>query len=148
MRFWPVVSAVVVGLTLVAAPAASGQLAPRALELSRGLNAHTTALSVERYALAAGPLTGEAAPGRAGRLIVRLWAGQDYVFAAACDAHCGDLTLRLIDPSGVELARDQSAAAAPVLRVRPVVTGRHVIEAATTRCRAQTCWFAVNVYAR
>jgi len=120
--------------------------APGAALLARALDAHTTALQRERYALAAGPLQGNAAPGRPGRASVRLWANQDYVFAAACVSACGPLQLRVVDPSGAVIA--SAAGRAPVVRVRPEVTGRHALEAAAPSCAADACWYAVNVYAR
>ncbi len=148
MRVWPKLWGAVAALALVFAPAAAAQTVPeaRADELAAVLNAHTTALARERFALAAGPLTG-AARTEAERFTVRLWAGQEYVFAGACDTACGDLDLRVIDRRGVVLAQD-GGAVAPVLRVTPAITGQHVIEARPARCRADACWFAVNVYAR
>lgn len=148
MRFWSMVSGAIAAAALLGAPQALAQPVPqaRALELSAGLDAHTTTLAGDRFALAAGPLTGGARD-EVSRFTVRLWAGQDYVFAGVCDSACGDLDLRVIDRRGIVLARDQGVAA-PVLRVTPDITGQHVIEARPARCRAATCWFAVNVYAR
>jgi hypothetical protein len=119
---------------------------PHAAHLARELDVQTAALTREDYALAAGPLTGEAARGAPGRINVRLWAGQDYVFAGVCDANCGDLDLRLDDPMGEVVGA--AAGATPVLRVTPQMTGQHAIGVTAPRCRAATCWFAVNVYAR
>lgn len=147
MRGASIISAVLTAFALFAAPAWGQSVPPEpAAALARALDAHTTALARDRYALAAGPLVGAADVRTAGRTLVRLWAGQDYVFAAACEQACGAFSLRVIAPDGAVLAQD--AGAAPLVRVRPLVTGRHVIEAAPSRCGAPSCWFAVNVYAR
>jgi len=146
MRIAAIISAGLATLALLGAAGASA--APSRASVSalvEGLDAHTTALSADRFALAAGPLLGET-DGAVEQLPVRLWAGQDYVFAGAPDAACNTLNLRVIDPNGMVLA--EAAGPAPRLHVRPLMTGRHIIEAATANRRAQTCWFAVNVYAR
>jgi hypothetical protein len=148
MRLWPMVMGAVAAAAVLGAPLARAQPVPdaRAAELSAGLNAHTISLARDRFALAAGPLTG-ATPRGGVRFSVRLWAGQEYVFAGVCDSACGDLNMRVIDRRGVVLAQDDDAPA-PVLRVTPTITGQHVIEARPAQCRADTCWLAVNVYAR
>lgn len=146
MRLGAIISAALAALALTAANAAAAPAPASAAFLARALDARTTALSRDRYALAAGPMAGELSARTAARLPVRLWAGQDYVFAAACDRGCGALALRVVAPDGAVLA--QAPDAAPVVRVRPSVTGRHLIEAAAPGCRASSCWFAVNVYAR
>lgn len=146
MRIGAIVSAALAALALLGASAAAAPGPSSAAFLARALDTHTTTLSAERYALAAGPMLGEANARDTGRVPVRLWAGQDYVFAAACERACGALNLRVVAPDGEVLAQD--AGAAPLLRVRPVITGRHVIEAAAPRCGVPSCWFAVNVYAR
>jgi len=148
MRLGSVVSAALAAFALLATNAGAAPAPASAAFLARTLDAHTTTLSAQHYALAAGPLLGEARANGAARIQVRLWAGQDYVFAAACEAACGVLTFRVVAPNGAVLAQDEGLGAMPVLRVRPAVTGRHSIEAAAPRCRAQSCWFAVNVYAR
>lgn len=112
--------------------------------MAPALNAHTHALAAEGYALAAGPITGAFAPGGSERASVRLWAGQDYAIAGACDEPCTGLTLRVRDRDGVVIGQ---SAGAP-MHVRPAVTGRHEIEARAARCTQSRCWFAVNVYAR
>lgn len=146
MRFGATLLAASAALVILAAPAFAAPGPASAAFLARTLDEHTTTLSRDRYALAAGPLVAEASARAATARPVRLWAGQDYVFAAACDRACGRLAVRVVAPDGVVLA--QTADAAPTLRVRPVVTGRHVIEAAAPNCRSSACWFAVNVYAR
>ena len=149
MRLWSIISGACAALALATAPALA-QRAPQAQarELARGLEAQTARLAAEGYALAAGPLTGELAPGETGRISVRLWAGQEYVFAGACEAGCGDLDLRLVDPMLHVLGAESNGQTAPILRVTPVMTGQHAIEAEIGRCAGRTCWFAVNVYAR
>lgn len=139
--------AVMAAVALLSAPA-WGQGAPppaAAAHLAHAMDAHTTALAGVGYALAAGSLVGNAR--RQGEVQVRLWANQDYVLAAACDAQCGALALRVVDPNGAVLGETEIIAA-PSLRVLARVTGRHTLQARMLNCRAQACWFAINVYAR
>ncbi|HRP11387.1 MAG TPA: hypothetical protein PLK37_10165 [Terricaulis sp.] len=133
-------------LAAVLTGAAGPAIAPHAAALARALDAHTTALQRERYALAAGPLRGEVRAAAPASVSVRLWANQDYVLAAACAEACGELRLRVRDPAGAVIA--EVSGASPRIRVRPGVTGRHAIESAAPHCRAAPCHYALNVYAR
>lgn len=74
--------------------------------------------------------------------VVTLRAGREYFVASVCDGRCGGVRLIVRDPNGGAIAGGGSA------RVRPSVTGPYSIEAEVARCAAETCWLAVNVYAR
>ena len=139
----PILAAVAALMALCAGAAAPADAGPA---LARVLDAHTQTLMGDGYALAAGPMQGVLSAGAPARLSVRLWAGQDYMFAAACAPRCGGLELRIVAPDGAVLA--EAHADAPTLPVLPETTGRHMIEAAAPGCRAQACRLAVNVYAR
>lgn len=145
---WKTVAAGLAALALLATGAAAQVPGPRANELILGLQSQQSDIGQDGFARAAGPLYGDLATGGSRSFPLMLRTGHDYTIAAVCDGRCGDLDLRLADPSGALRAADTSPSATPEVRVRPEMTGQHVIVVEMAACNAPSCWFAVNIYQR
>lgn len=128
-------------------PAAAQVPQPYADELLQRL-AEAEHVDEMDFARAAGPFSGGLAPQQSRRYTITLRAGRDYRIFGVCDSRCSDIDLRLYDPSGAEIAEDTVSDSVPLLRVRPFVTGPHVVEVDMYRCSAAPCWYAFNVYSR
>ncbi|MET0183020.1 MAG: hypothetical protein ABW199_09065 [Caulobacterales bacterium] len=100
------------------------------------------------YVRMAGPFAGGLAEAGLRDIPVTLRADQDYRIIAVCDADCGDLDLRIIDPSGEVIAADVQRDDYPILRVRPRQTGAFNVEVKMYQCASAPCYFAMNVYGR
>ena len=135
---------------LAAAPAAAQVPDPYARELAHKLAQAEQVLSESGYSRAAGPFAGGLAPRESRTYTVTLRAGLDYRVIGVCDSRCGDIDLRLYDPSHNQIAQDVLDDNIPVLQVRPASTGGYQIEVDMYRCSAapSPCWYAFNVYSR
>lgn len=136
-------------LALIAGATASAQVPdPYARELAQKLARAEILLGERGYARGAGPFAGGLGPRQSQRFTLMLRAGQDYRIVGVCDDRCDDLDLRLRDPNGEVVGQDVLEDSVPVIHARPQITGQYAVEVAMLRCRVETCWYAVNVYAR
>jgi hypothetical protein len=145
---WKSVAAGLAALALSATGAAAQVPGPRANELMLGLQEQQSGMGQDGFARAAGPLYGELAAGGNRPFPVMLRAGRQYSIAGVCDGRCTDLNLRVADQRGALVAADTAPDATPQMRVRPEMTGQHVIVVEMASCNAPSCWFAVNIYQR
>ena len=148
MTRWSAPLAAICAVAALAAPAAAQVPDPFARQLAQALAQNDAAQSDFGYVRAAGPFAGGLSAGMSRRFPVTLRAGQTYRAIGVCDARCGDLDMRLFDPSGALISQDTLPDRTPVTEVNPQFTGGHVIEVQMTRCADAPCYFAFNVYAR
>ncbi|MBY0562557.1 MAG: hypothetical protein K2P58_00120 [Hyphomonadaceae bacterium] len=142
MRLLKAIAALLCGISLLAGPVAAQVPDPFARQLAEHLARVDSAVAEEGFARVAGPFSAAAPAGSGEAFTVTLRAGREYFVAAVCDDRCGGLALRVRDPGGGTIAGGAGA------RLRPNITGSYTIEADVTRCSADVCWVALNVYAR
>ncbi len=135
-------------LLSLTSPAAAQVPDPYARELAHQLAEAETAPGHSGYMRVAGPFA-SALPARMNhRIQVTLRAGQEYRVVGVCDARCGAIDLRVLDPDDQVLAENALNGRTAVTSVRPSYTGPHTIEVVMLRCAGSPCYFAFNVYAR
>jgi hypothetical protein len=80
--------------------------------------------------------------------IVYLQAGQEYRFAARCDADCTDLDMSLRDANGRELIADRDYDDFPTFTIRAPYTGTYRVNLEMARCNAYRCQVGAVVLGR
>ena len=95
-----------------------------------------------------GTATGALEDGATGTHLLPLTRGREHRVVAACEGACGDMTLRLFSPAGVELVWNTAPAAIPEVATVPSGTGRYRVDVTMARCAAARCGYSLIVFAR
>jgi hypothetical protein len=116
---------------------------------------------IDAYALATAPVVPASGQGRAvvvtGTLTrgaaathpMNFERGREYRVAALCPVGpCGDLTLRLFSPAGVELDRHEQRRTRDDVSTIPSGTGRYRVDVTMHRCASDACSYALVVQRR
>lgn len=78
-----------------------------------------------------------------------LQQGGDYRIVGVCDADCTDLDMVLVDQNQVEIARDTSTDARPIVQSQPAWTGPFHVDVTMYQCNhPQGCYYALMLYGR
>jgi hypothetical protein len=136
MRDSAIKHAIVVALSICLASAASPPVNATPEARSRG--------RLQRV----GTVTGALEDGATGTHFLSLTRGREHRVVAACEGACGDMTMRLLSPAGVELVWNTAPAALPELAAVPSGTGRHRVDVTMARCAAARCGYSLIVFAR
>ena len=100
------------------------------------------------YAISGRTYTGSLQTGSSTSRNVRLRAGVEYAFLAACDDYCTDVDLYLYDRSGYELDADSAGDDFPIITFTPEVTGNYRLSITMYSCSDSSCAYAIGSYTR
>ena len=79
---------------------------------------------------------------------VRLYGGNEYVVAGACDADCTDLDLSILNASGDEVATDYGDDDTPVVNVEPRSSSGFTIKVSMYKCTEEPCYCGIVLFYR
>jgi hypothetical protein len=106
-------------------------------------------LSARGYRLEGDPLGGSSATRVTESRSIALQGGTAYAVVAVCDDACGDIDLRLLDPSSALVAQDQNPDDTPALTFTAPVTGSYRLEVGVFDCRTLSgCAWGARVFRR
>jgi hypothetical protein len=77
-----------------------------------------------------------------------LEANTSYLITGACDNDCSDLDIFINDPSGTQVAKDDTADDIPVVRFDTRGAGRYTVEIRMYACSANPCYFGFGIFQR
>jgi hypothetical protein len=101
------------------------------------------------YVFSGRPLTGSIAGGHYTNRTVRLRAGVEYIFMAACDDYCTDVDLYLYDRRGETLIdSDTGSDDYPIISFTPSTTGNYRLAIEMYTCSNSTCGYAIGTLTR
>ncbi|WAL61494.1 hypothetical protein [Thermocoleostomius sinensis] len=101
------------------------------------------------YVFSGRPLTGSIAGGQYTHRTVRLRAGVEYIFMAACDDYCTDVDLYLYDRYGQTLLdSDSDTDDYPIISFTPSNTGNYRLSIQMYTCSNSTCGYAIGTLTR
>ncbi|HVL68329.1 MAG TPA: hypothetical protein VM364_13785 [Vicinamibacterales bacterium] len=81
------------------------------------------------------------------RVAVQLRRGVRYALVGVCDQDCGDLDLRLFDPSGREIGRDVEKDDTPVVEITAEKSGEYTLRIEMAECSDEPCAYGFGVFA-
>lgn len=137
MRDYTVKHAIVLVLSLLAASAES-------LAIASAPPGPRTRTRMQRVAVVSGTLPG----GAVGTHHLPFTRGREHRVVAACENACGDMSLRLFSPAGIEIDRNTTPAPLPEVGTVPAGTGSYRIDVTMARCASRTCGYSLIVLAR
>jgi hypothetical protein len=70
---------------------------------------------------------------------IAMSAGQRYMIGGVCDNDCPDLDIKLIDPSGNEVAEDTATDSVPIVNHAPSKSGTYMVRVVMYDCNAAPC---------
>ena len=101
------------------------------------------------YAFSGRPYAGSITGGQVAGRTVRLQAGVEYAFLAACDDNCTDVDLYLYDRySQTLLDSDTGSDDYPLITYIPSTTGNYRIEVEMYTCSSSSCGYALGTLIR
>ena len=135
---------IVAALTLSSGASAQNQFERQVLQLLGKLG---ETLRGKGYELTYQVHTGSLKEAADETVTFRLRRGVRYALLAVCDQDCGDLDVRLFDPSDREVARDVQKDDTPIVEIVPDKTGEYSLKVEMAECSDQPCAYGVGVYA-
>lgn len=112
--------------------------------LVRGYLTDRAGSEIPDYALQGQPMVGSLNTNGRQNRVVRLSAGVNYAFMAACDDDCTDVDLYLSDRRGNVLDSDEADDDFPVVFFTPEVTANYQIGVRMFTCSSEPCYYAVG----
>jgi hypothetical protein len=70
---------------------------------------------------------------------ISMVVGQRYTIAGVCDNDCPDLDIKLLDPTGREIAADTATDSVPVVSHSPSTSGNHTVRVVMYDCNVAPC---------
>jgi hypothetical protein len=70
---------------------------------------------------------------------IAMTSGQRYMIGGVCDNDCPDLDIKLIDPSGNEVAEDTEVDSVPIVNHSPSKSGTYTVRVVMYDCNAAPC---------
>jgi hypothetical protein len=70
---------------------------------------------------------------------IAMRAGQSYMIGGVCDNDCPDLDIKLLDPSGNEVAEDTATDSVPIVNHAPGKSGTYTVRVVMYDCNAAPC---------
>lgn len=79
---------------------------------------------------------------------VTLTSGINYKIVGVCDNDCPDMDIKLLDPTGVEVAQDVLTDSVPIVDYRASKGGAYTVRVVMYNCTSNPCSAAVSVMSR
>jgi hypothetical protein len=76
---------------------------------------------------------------------VAMRSGQSYMIGGVCDNDCPDLDIKLLDPSGNEVAEDTATDSVPIVNHSPSKSGTYIVRVVMYDCNQAPCSAGLTV---
>lgn len=116
-------------------------------QVRKQLNEIGKSLESKGFELTYQVYTGDLKQEESEEVTFRLQRGVRYALVGVCDQDCGDLDIRLMDPSDREIGKDVEKDDVPVVEITADKSGEYTLRVEMAECADQPCAFGIGVFA-